>query len=130
MTAEERIRELGLSLEAPAAPLANYVPVVRTGPLLFLSGHLPAPDASGNRPTGKLGANLSPEEGYKLARDAAITLLATLRRELGSLDRVRNVVKVVGFVNSAPDFIQQPQVVNGASDLLVEVFGPEIGRHA
>src|SRR5205823_4141885 len=92
--------------------------------------HLPAPDASGNRPAGKLGANLSPEEGYKLARDAAITLLATLRRELGSLDRVRNVVKVVGFVNSAPDFIQQPQVVNGASDLLVEVFGPEIGRHA
>jgi enamine deaminase RidA (YjgF/YER057c/UK114 family) len=130
MTAEQRIRELGLNLEAPAGPLANYVPMVRTGNLLFLSGHLPAAGADGSRPAGKLGADLSVEQGYAAARQAAIALLTTIRRELGSLDRVRRIVKVLALVNSAPDFVQQPQVVNGASDLLVEVFGEAIGRHA
>jgi enamine deaminase RidA (YjgF/YER057c/UK114 family) len=130
MSAEERIRELGLNLEAAAGPLANYVPVVRSGNLLFLSGHLPPAGADGARPAGKLGADLSVEQGYAAARQAAVALLTTVRRETGSLDKVRRIVKVLALVNSAPDFVQQPQVVNGASDLLVEVFGETIGRHA
>ena len=130
MAAEDRIRELGLDLQGAAGPLANYIPVVRTGNLLFLSGHLPPAGADGKRPAGKLGADLSVEEGYAAARSAAIALLTTVRREIGTLNRVRRIVKVLGMVNSAPDFVQQPQVVNGASDFLVEVFGETIGRHA
>jgi len=130
MAAEDRIRELGLDLQGAAGPLANYIPVVRTGNLLFLSGHLPPAGADGKRPAGKLGADLSVEEGYAAARAAAIALLTTVRREVGTLNRVRRIVKVLGMVNSAPDFVQQPQVVNGASDFLVEVFGEAIGRHA
>jgi enamine deaminase RidA (YjgF/YER057c/UK114 family) len=128
MTAEEKVRELGLILDTPPGPLANYVPVVRTGNYLYFSGHIPPADANGNRIAGKLGAGMTTEQGYQVARDVTITLLTTLKRETNNLDSVRRIVKVVGFVNSAPDFIQQLQVVNGASDLLVEVFGPDIGR--
>jgi len=128
MTAEEKIAELGLNLGSGPAPVANYVPAVQTGNLVFLSGQLPTkPD--GSRVIGKLGADLEVQAGYDAARLCATGLLARLRDEIGSLDRVVRVVKVNGYVNSTPDFGQQPQVVNGASDLLVEVFG-DAGRHA
>lgn len=130
MGAEQRAQELGLDLTRPATPVANYVPAVRSANLVFLSGHVPsaAPDAS--RPSGKLGADIDVDQGYALARRVAVAMLASLRAEIGSLDRVRRVVKVLGMVNATPDFIQHPRVVNGASDLLVEVFGETIGKHA
>jgi enamine deaminase RidA (YjgF/YER057c/UK114 family) len=133
--AEAKLRELGIELPRPAAPnpdapppVANLVPVVRTGNLLFLSGTIGS-GPNGERLSGKLGAEYGVDEGYAAARQAAIGLLGRVRDEAGSLDRVRRIVKVLGFVNSAPDFTDQPRVVNGASDLLVEVFG-EAGRHA
>ena len=128
MSAEDRIKELGLDLGSAGAPAGNYVPAVRTGNLLFISGQLPTrPD--GTRPTGKLGETTTVEEGYEAARLCAVALLARLREEAGSLDKVRRIVKVVGYVNATGDFVQQPQVVNGASDLLAEVFG-DAGKHA
>lgn len=128
MTAEERVRELGLDLGSGPAPVANYVAAVQTGNLVFLSGQLPTlPD--GSRVRGKVGADLDVQAGYDAARLATVGLLARLRDTIGSLDRVTRVVKVNGYVNSTPDFEQQPAVINGASDLLVEVFG-EAGRHA
>lgn len=129
MTAEQRASELGLDLSKRPTPAANYVPAVRTGNLLFLSGHVPPPAPDGTRASGKLGADLTVEEGYQVARSVATALLSTIKAELGSLDRVARVVKVLGMVNATPDFTQHPRVMNGASDLLVEVFG-EIGRHA
>jgi enamine deaminase RidA (YjgF/YER057c/UK114 family) len=117
-----------LELSAGPAPVANYVPVVQTGNLLFLSGQLPSlPD--GTRIRGKVGADLDVQAAYDAARAATIGLLGRLREALGTLDRVTRVVKVTGYVNSTPDFEQQPQVINGASDLLVEVFG-DAGKHA
>ena len=110
-------------------PIANYVPGVRTGNLLYLSGLGPASRADGTAPSGKVGRDLTTEEGYEAARLTGINILARMKGELGDLDRVRRVVKLLGMVNSAPDFNQQPAVVNGCSDLLVEVFG-EKGRHA
>jgi enamine deaminase RidA (YjgF/YER057c/UK114 family) len=128
MGAEERARELGLDLSVRGGPMANYVPAVRAGGLVFLAGHGPRrPD--GSYVTGRLGADLSLEEGYAAARLAAVALLASLRAEVGSLDRVRRVVKVLGMVNATPEFRDHPRVVNGASDLLTDVFG-EAGRHA
>ncbi|MGE3985269.1 MAG: RidA family protein, partial [Dehalococcoidia bacterium] len=122
MTAEERVRELGLDLGSGPAPVANYVAAVQTGNLVFLSGQLPTlPD--GSRVRGKVGADLDVQAGYDAARLATVGLLARLRDTIGSLDRVTRVVKVNGYVNSTPDFEQQPAVINGASDLLVEVFG-------
>jgi enamine deaminase RidA (YjgF/YER057c/UK114 family) len=129
MSAEERIKELGIELPAVSPPVANYVPAKRVGSLLFVAGHGPARDKQGNRPTGKVGRDLTIEEGYQAARSAGLAILATLRAELGSLDRVRQVVKALGMVNCAPAFDQTPQVINGFSDLFVEVFG-EAGRHA
>jgi enamine deaminase RidA (YjgF/YER057c/UK114 family) len=126
--AEDRIKELGIELSAGPAPVANYVPAVRTGNLVFLSGQLPTrPD--GSRIVGRLGVDVEVQAGYEAARVATIGLLGRLKDFLGSLDNVVRVVKVNGYVNSAPDFQQQPQVINGASDLLVEVFG-EAGKHA
>ena len=130
MTAEDRIRELGLDLTRPATPLANYLPTVRTGNLVYLSGHVPPANSEGVRPAGRLGADLDVEQGYAAARAVAVAMLASLRAEVGSLDRVRRIVKVLGMVNAAPDFAQHPRVINGASDLLVEVFGEAIGKHA
>lgn len=129
MGAEAKLAELGIELPAPAQPVANYVPAKQVGNLLFVAGHGPARDQEGWRPLGKVGRDLTLEQGYEAARLAAISILATLRMELGSLDRVHQVLKVLGMVNCAPGFNQTPQVINGFSDLIVEVFG-EAGRHA
>jgi enamine deaminase RidA (YjgF/YER057c/UK114 family) len=128
VSADARVTELGLDLGAPPAPLANYVRAVQTGHLLFLSGHGPR-SIDGSRVTGKLGVNMTVEDGYACARSVGVQLLATIKDELGSLDRVERVVKVLCMVNSAPNFSRHPEVANGCSDLFVEVFG-EAGRHA
>lgn len=126
---EARLRAAGIELPEVAAPVANYVRAVRTGNLVFLSGHGPRrPD--GSYVTGKLGDGLEVEQGYAAARLAAVSLLSTLREEIGELDRVRRIVKVTGMVNSTPDFTDQSRVINGCSDLLVEAFGAERGKHA
>ena len=129
MTAEARIKELGLSLPQPPRPGGNYVPGVRVGNLLYLSGHGPSRVDGVPAARGKVGRDLSVEEAYKVARDVGINLLGTARSLLGSLDKVKRVVKVLGMVNSAEGFGDQPKVINGFSDLMVEVFG-ESGRHA
>ena len=128
MTAEQRIAELGIILPAASAPVANYVMTRQSGSLLFVSGHVCKRD--GAVVTGRLGDSISRDEGYALARATALDILASARAALGSLDRVTTVVKLAGFVNSTTTFTEQPAVVNGASDLLVEVFGDERGRHA
>jgi enamine deaminase RidA (YjgF/YER057c/UK114 family) len=127
-SAEHRLSEMGLTLPDSVPPAGNYTRAVRTGNLLFISGHLP--DSSGEPlHKGKLGRDLTTEQGYDAARQAAINLLGTARKTLGDLNRVRRVVKLLGMVNSTEDFTEQPQVINGASDLLDEVFG-EIATHA
>jgi enamine deaminase RidA (YjgF/YER057c/UK114 family) len=125
---EARLKALGIQLPPAPAPVASYVPAVRTGNLVYLAGQGPL---AGGRPTvtGKVGAELTEEEGNKAARATILNSLAALRAEIGSLDRVRRIVKLVGWVNSAPGFTRQPWVINGASDLLVEIFG-DAGRHA
>ena len=128
-SAEERLKEMGIELPDAPTPSANYVPAVRTGNLLFLSGSVPAPGADGKVPVGKLGRDMSVEEGYQAARLVGINLIARLKSELGSLDRVKRVVKLLSMINAAPDFEKTPAVANGCSDLLVEVFGDK-GRHA
>lgn len=128
MSVEDRLAELGLSLPTVTAPAGAYVPTVQTGSLVFTAGQIPVVDGEMQFP-GKLGENVSVEQGQQAARICALNALAALKAELGSLDRVRRVVKVLGFVASAPGFTQQPQVMNGASELLVEVFGPA-GKHA
>ncbi len=115
-------------LPDPPSPLASYVPAVLSGNLLFLSGILPLRDGK-LAYEGKLGADVSVEEGYEAAKLTAISALASIKKQLGSLDQVARVVRMCGHVASAPGFIQQPQVVNGASDFLVEIFG-DVGRHA
>ena len=126
---ESRIEQLGISLPDTPAPIANYVPAVRTGNLIYLSGLGPAARPDGTTPSGKVGRDLSTEEGYEAARLTGINILARMRGEVGDLDKVKRVVKLLGMVNSDPAFNQQPAVVNGCSDLLVEVFGDK-GRHA
>lgn len=128
MGAEARVKELGITLPQPATPVANYIPAVRVGNLLFVSGHGPLRDGKATA-RGKLGKDLSVEEGYKVAREVGLNLLASARAALGSLDRVKRVVKVLGMVASAEGFNDQPKVINGFSDLMVEIFG-ENGRHA
>ena len=128
MTAESRLTELAITLPEPPAPAGLYAPAVRTGDLLYISGQVPLVD--GNLTTrGKLGAGISIEQGQELARRCAINALGIVRKELGSLDRVVRAVKVTGYVASAENFTSQPQVINGASQLLIDVFG-EHGRHA
>ncbi len=124
--ADAKARELGLDLTANP-PVANYVPAVRTGNLVFLSGHGPFQD--GQLIRGKLGDDLDVDAGYQAARAVMAQLLASLRAEIGSLDRVSRIVKLLCMVNCTPDFLEHPGVANGASDLLVELFG-ETGRHA
>lgn len=97
---------------------------------MYLAGHGPVADAGGRRPSGKVGANLTPEEGYAAARSAGLGLLATLATELGELSRVTAVLRVFGMVNGAPGFVAIPGVIGGCSDLFIEVFGPDIGAHA
>ena len=125
---EARLKALGIQLPAAPKPIASYVPAVRAGNLIFLAGQGPVVDGKPTV-TGKVGADLTEAEGYKAARATILTSLAVLRAEIGSLDRVRRIVKLVGWVNSAPGFTRQPWVINGASDLLVEIFG-DAGRHA
>jgi enamine deaminase RidA (YjgF/YER057c/UK114 family) len=127
-TPEQRLAALGLTLPAGSAPIANYVPAVRSGNLLFLAGHL-ARDDQGRFITGKVGRDLDEAAAAQVARRAALALLATLKTELGELSRVKRIVRVGGFVNCTDDFTAQPKVINGASDLLVAVFG-DAGRHA
>ncbi|MEV5570508.1 RidA family protein [Spirillospora sp. NPDC052269] len=127
-TPEERITQLGLELPEVARPLAAYVPTARTGSLVYTAGQLPL--VKGELPvTGKVGADVTPERAAELARICALNAIAALKAEVGDLSRIVRIVKVVGFVASVPDFTGQPQVVNGASDLLGEVFG-EAGVHA
>jgi enamine deaminase RidA (YjgF/YER057c/UK114 family) len=128
MSPEERIVELGLQLPAVAAPLASYVPTARVGSLVYTSGQLPIVEGELVE-TGLVGAEVAPERAYDLARICALNAIAALRAEAGELSRVVRIVKVVGFVASTTDFYGQPQVVNGASELLGEVFG-DAGRHA
>lgn len=125
---ESRLRALGLDLPPPPAPVAAYVPAVRVGDLVFTSGQIPLRDGRVVY-AGKVGADLTVEQGYEAARLCALNGLAVVRALVGGLHRVRQVVRVVGYVNSAPGFTGQPQVLNGASELLVAVFG-EAGRHA
>ncbi len=129
MTIEQRLSQLGIALPAVSGPIGNYVHAKRTGKLLYLSGKGP-PEVDGRMPRGKLGAGMSIEEGYRHARQVGLVLIAAMREALGGdLDRVEDIVKVLGMVNAAPDFEDHPKVVNGCSDLFVEVFG-ERGRHA
>lgn len=130
MTADARLTELGLTLPAPTTGSANRVGAVRTGSLLYTSGHGPAPRADGSTLSGKVGSDLTIEEGYEAGRLTGLALLATIRHELGTLDAVTRVVKVLGMVNCAPGMNQTSKVVDGCSDLFVEVFGPDIGKHA
>lgn len=123
MSVDARLEELGIELPAVPDPAGNYVHAVRTGNLLFLAGKGP------RNSTGKVGAEVSVDDAYQAARETGLTLIAVMKAELASLDRVSRIVKVFGMVNAAPDFGQQPQVINGCSDLFVEVFG-DAGRHA
>lgn len=124
MHVEQRLKDLGIELPAPAQPIATYVRYVQTGNLLFISGTGPSASA----PKGKVGGDLTIEQGKQVAREVGLGIIATAQQALGDLDRVKRVVKVLGMVNCTPDFDQQPQVINGCSDLFVEVFG-DAGRH-
>jgi len=125
---ELKLAELGITLPTPNPPLANYVPVVRTGNLLFVSGQVSI-DGAGKITTGKLGSNVTIEAGQAAAKLCAINILAQTKAVIGDLDKLVRVVKLVAFVNSTPDFVDQPKVVNGCSDFLVDVLGDK-GRHA
>ena len=125
-SAEETLKRRNIQLPAAASPVANYVPAVRVGNLLFLSGAGPEP----TDPRGKVGKDLTLDQGYRAARATGLNLLAATRAAVGSLDKVKRIVKVLGMVNSAPGFTDQPKVINGFSDLMVEVFGEAIGKHA
>ena len=128
-TVERKLADLGITLHEPAAPVANYVGTVRTGNLLVVSGQV-CFDAAGKLVAkGKLGAGVSIEQGQAAARACAINLLAQAKATLGDLDKVTRVVRLGGFVNSSPDFVDGPKVLNGASDLMVAAFGDK-GRHA
>jgi enamine deaminase RidA (YjgF/YER057c/UK114 family) len=127
-TPEERLQQLGVTLPSPAVPVAAYIPCVRTGNLVYVSGQVPAVEG---KPThvGHLGADVGLEAGRAAARTCAINVLAALKAELGELSQVRRVVKVTGFVASTPEFTDHPKVVNAASELFGEAFG-DAGRHA
>ncbi|WP_038039882.1 RidA family protein [Thermorudis peleae] len=128
MEVERRLAELGITLPKVPEPAGNYVHAVQTGNLVFLSGKGPL-NPDGTVPIGKVGRDVTTAEAYQHARSVGLTLLAVLKEHLGDLDRVRRVVKVFGMVNAAPDFGEHPAVINGCSDLFVEVFGDR-GRHA
>jgi enamine deaminase RidA (YjgF/YER057c/UK114 family) len=124
----KRLKEAGVELITPTRPMANYVKAVRSGNLIFLAGHGPT-KKDGTNITGKVGKDLTVEQGIEAARTTAVSLLSTLQGELGDLNKVKRIVKVNGWVNCAEDFTDQPKVINGCSDLLVAVFG-EKGKHA
>jgi enamine deaminase RidA (YjgF/YER057c/UK114 family) len=130
MSIEQRLTELGITLPEVGAPIGNYVHARRVGNLLYLSGKGPPNGADGKMPRGKLGAGMSIDDGYRHARQVGLVLIAAIKDALGGdLDRVEAIVKVLGMVNAAPDFEDHPKVINGCSDLFVEVFG-ELGQHA
>lgn len=128
MSIDQRLKDLGIELPTGTAPAANYTNAVQTGNLLFISGKGPLPE-NGKMPKGKLGREFTTEEGYRFARSAGINLLAVLKAELGSLDRVTRIVEIQGFIHASEDFEGHAQVLNGCSDLLVEVFESK-GIHA
>ncbi len=128
MSFEQKLTELGLALPAPPKPVATYIPAVLAGELLFLSGVIPFRDGKLVF-VGKLGRELTVEQGYEAAGIALLNALSIIRQELGTLDRVRKIVRMTGHVASADGFVQHPAVINGASDLLVRIFG-EAGKHA
>ena len=130
MEVEKKLLEMGLTLPPAPTPVANYVPVVRSGNLLFVSGHGPSFLKNGKLQyiRGKLGRELSVEQGYEAAKQVTLNILQSIKGEIGDLDKVRRIVKVLGFVNCTEDFPDQPKVINGASDLLVALYG-ERGRH-
>ncbi len=125
---ENRIKELGIRLTEPAAPTANFLKAVRIGNIIYLSGH--GPDKpEGGQVTGKLGSDLTIEQGQEAARLVGISLLSSLKKEIGNLNKVKRIVKVLGMVNAVPTFTNHSQVINGFSDLMVQIFG-ENGKHA
>lgn len=126
---EARLAALGYRLPTVSAPIGAYVPAVRTGNLIFLSGQGPFREGGGTDHAGKVGADFSVAEAYEIAQQVTLRALAVLKEEIGDLDKIGRIVKLVGWVNSAPGFNQQPQVINGASELLHELFGPR-GQHA
>jgi enamine deaminase RidA (YjgF/YER057c/UK114 family) len=128
MSIDNRLAELGITLPTPAAPVASYVPAVEQDGLLHISGQISVAE-DGNLILGRLGEDMNLERGIEAARRCGIMLLAQMQAALGSLDRVQRIVKLGAFVNSAPDFTDQPKVANGASELMQEVFG-DAGRHA
>jgi enamine deaminase RidA (YjgF/YER057c/UK114 family) len=128
MKPEQRLRDLGITLPIGTPPAGNYSTAVRTGNLLFLSGKAPLAEG-GAKPKGKLGREYSAEDGYRFARSACLDLLAAIRKELGSLDKVVRFVELQGSLNTAPEFEAHAEVLDGASDLLAEIFGPA-GLHA
>ena len=128
MKTEQRLKELGIALAPASGPLANYVNAVRTGNLLYLAGK--GPGLPGQpMPSGKVGRDFTIEQGYEYARQTGLNLIAVMKAELGDLDKVKRIVKVLGMVNAMPEFGHQPEVINGCSDLFVEVFGDR-GKHA
>jgi enamine deaminase RidA (YjgF/YER057c/UK114 family) len=129
VSAEQRLSDLGIELPVLPEPAANYANCVRTGNLVYVSGTVPT-TADGEIPKGKVGDDVTAEEAAEHARLVALNLLAILRQELGDLDRVKRVVKLLGMVNAVPDFREQSKVINGCSDLLVEVFGERHARSA
>ena len=129
MSAEKNLAEKHIVLPKAPKPVANYVTAVIAGDILYVSGHGPAP-ADDVKTTGKVGKDLTPDEGYQSARRTGLSILATVRETLGTLDKVERVVKVLGMVNCGPEFELHPRVINGCSDLFVEVFGERDGRGA
>jgi enamine deaminase RidA (YjgF/YER057c/UK114 family) len=128
MSAEKKLKDLGITLPTPPQPIANYVRAVRVGNLLFVSGHGPYNDGK-VKISGKVGKELTIDEGYQVARNVGLNCLASVKAAMGNLDKVKRVVKLLGMVHCTEDFKDQPKVINGCSDLLVEIFG-EIGKHA
>ncbi len=128
MSAEQKLKELGLILPQPPTPVANYVRAVKTGNLLFVSGHGPYNDGK-TKISGKLGRELTVDEGYQVARNVALNCLASIKATIGDLDKVKRFVKLLGMVNCTDDFKDQPKVINGCSDLLIAIF-EDAGKHA
>jgi enamine deaminase RidA (YjgF/YER057c/UK114 family) len=125
---DKKLKELNIELFVPGKPIANYVKAVRTGNLLYLAGHGPT-KADGSNILGKVGRELTTEQGYEAAKQTGVSILSTLKAELGDLNKVKRIVKVLGMVNCTENFTDQPKVINGFSDLMVAVFG-EKGKHA
>lgn len=128
MSAEQKLKELGLMLPQPPKPVANYVPAVKIGNLLFVSGHGPYDDGK-TKISGKVGRELTVDEGYQVARNVALNCLASIKATIGDLDKVKRFVKLLGMVNCTDDFKDHPKVINGCSDLLVAIF-EDAGKHA